>query len=229
MFNSNKRRRPVYTQTNSRNHNGFILKTVMVFIILAVIMVVGLTFRSLISNAKSSNIPKINESTSSKLSNANSNFKSNNQTATNPIVVNACSNNTISKIVIVSISARHLWACSLQTLDFNSPVVTGMDFLAADLTPTGNYTILDKKTDINLIGSDSTGSWDDHVSYWMGFLTNKYGQYGFHDATWRPASAFGNISPNSSNASHGCVECPLATAKWLYGWVQVGTQVQIIS
>ena len=172
---------------------------------------------------------RISESTHSKVSAAPSGEKVQNNTVTNPLIVNECNKNTISQVVIVSISQRHLWACNFQTLKYNSPVVTGMEFLAADLTPTGTYTILDKQTNIDLIGSDSTGSWNDPVSYWMGFLTDQYGQYGFHDATWRPNSAFGNVSPNSTNASHGCVELPLATAKWLYAWVQVGTQVQINS
>jgi lipoprotein-anchoring transpeptidase ErfK/SrfK len=61
----------------------------------------------------------------------------------------------------------------------------------------------------------------------MPFLDNQYGIYGFHDATWRPSSAFGNINPYSTNASHGCVECPLATAAWLYHWAQIGTAVTV--
>jgi lipoprotein-anchoring transpeptidase ErfK/SrfK len=104
-----------------------------------------------------------------------------------------------------------------------------MDFLAADLTPVGTYHIYAKSTDVYLKGSDSTGSWDDYVNYWMPFLDNQYGSYGFHDATWRPADAFGNISPASADASHGCVECPLVTAKWLYDWSQVGTTVTVES
>jgi lipoprotein-anchoring transpeptidase ErfK/SrfK len=63
----------------------------------------------------------------------------------------------------------------------------------------------------------------------MPFLENQYGSYGFHDATWRSASDFGNISPDSSDASHGCVELPLATAKWLYSWAAIGTTVTIKS
>jgi lipoprotein-anchoring transpeptidase ErfK/SrfK len=129
----------------------------------------------------------------------------------------------------VSVSQRHLWACSQSNVLYDSPVITGMQFLAADLTPVGTYHVYQKITNTTLRGSDSTGSWNDPVSYWMPFLDNQYGEYGFHDATWRPDSAFGNISPNSANASHGCVECPLATAAWLYSWVKVGTTVSIES
>lgn len=141
--------------------------------------------------------------------------------------VNNCASNTLDQAVIVSISQRHLWACQQSTVVYDSPVVTGISYLPADLTPTGTYHVYARETDQHLIGSDSTGSWDDFVYYWMPFLHNQYGTYGFHDATWRPANAFGNISPDSADASHGCVEMPLATAKWLYNWIDIGTTVII--
>lgn len=142
---------------------------------------------------------------------------------------NPCANNTLPQLALVSISQRHLWACDETTEEYNSPVVTGIEYLAADLTPVGTYHIFGKETDVYLKGCDSTGCWNDFVNYWMPWLTNQYGTYGFHDATWRQPDAFGNISDESSDASHGCVELPLATAKWLYGWAQVGTTVQIES
>jgi lipoprotein-anchoring transpeptidase ErfK/SrfK len=61
----------------------------------------------------------------------------------------------------------------------------------------------------------------------MPFLQNKHGTYGFHDATWRNNSDFGNIDPNSKDASHGCVELPLNASHWLYEWAPVGTTVTI--
>jgi lipoprotein-anchoring transpeptidase ErfK/SrfK len=63
----------------------------------------------------------------------------------------------------------------------------------------------------------------------MPFLNNQHGTYGFHDATWRPDNEFGTVSPDSSEASHGCVELPLATSAWLYAWAPVGTTVTIQS
>jgi lipoprotein-anchoring transpeptidase ErfK/SrfK len=144
-------------------------------------------------------------------------------------VATPCTGNALDERIIVSISARHLWACNQGTSAYDSPVVTGISYLAADLTPTGTYHIYEKETDQNLIGSDSTGSWNDFVYYWMPFLHNEYGTYGLHDATWRDPSAFGNISPDSADASHGCVEMPLATAKWIYNWSYIGTTVTIES
>ncbi len=142
---------------------------------------------------------------------------------------NPCASNNLNQLILVSISQRHLWACDYTAVEYNTPVVTGMQFLAADLTPTGTYHIYAKETNLYLTGHDSTGSWDDFVHYWQPFLYNQYGAYGLHDATWRSPSAFGNISPNSTNASHGCVELPLAASEWLYNWDSIGTTVTIES
>jgi hypothetical protein len=142
-------------------------------------------------------------------------------------VTTECTDNTLDELVVVSISERHLWACNASTVAYDSPVVTGMEMYPADLTPPGTYHVYAKETDLTLRGCDTTGCWNDFVNYWMPWLDNQYGQYGFHDATWRPDNAFGNISPDSTDASHGCVELPLATAKWLYNWAQVGTTVTI--
>ncbi|MGF7229527.1 MAG: L,D-transpeptidase family protein [Candidatus Saccharibacteria bacterium] len=140
-----------------------------------------------------------------------------------------CDSNQLDKAIIISISKRHLWACETGNSAYDSAVVTGMENIAADLTPTGTYHIYGKQTNLYLNGSDSTGSWHDYVYYWMPFLNNQYGTYGFHDATWRAPTDFGNIDPYSDKGSHGCVELPLATAKWLFNWAAVGTTVIIQS
>jgi lipoprotein-anchoring transpeptidase ErfK/SrfK len=145
-----------------------------------------------------------------------------------PAPVNHCADNTLDKLALVSVSARHMWDCEGSQTVYDSAVITGMEFLAADLTPRGTYHVYGKTTDTTLTGRDSTGSWSDPVSYWMPFLHNQYGTYGFHDATWRPDSDFGKIDPNTPQASHGCVELPLATAKWLYAWAPSGTTVTIV-
>lgn len=139
-----------------------------------------------------------------------------------PLQPSICSTNKVSQAVIVNITKRHMWACSGTKQAYDAPVITGMQNYAADLTPTGTYHIYAKQTNLYLDGSDSTGSWHDYVYYWLPFLSNKYGVYGFHDATWRKSGDFGNISPYTNNASHGCVELSLAATTWLYNWVKVG-------
>ena len=175
--------------------------------------------------------PQVNAASvsSSKKSSSSSKSKTTARTASKTIAVNECAANTLPQLVLVSISQRHLWACGGTKVLFSSAVVTGIMTLPADLTPVGTYHIYAMQTNRYLTGTDSTGSWNDYVHYWMPFLYNQYGAYGLHDATWRPANAFGNISPYSSNASHGCVELPLATAAWLYNWVHIGTTVTIES
>jgi lipoprotein-anchoring transpeptidase ErfK/SrfK len=138
-----------------------------------------------------------------------------------------CASNTLDKQVFVSITDQHLWACDGTTSEYDSAVITGIAAHPDTLTPTGTYYVYGKYTDTTLKGCDSTGCWSDPVSYWMPFLHNQYGSYGFHDATWRDPSLFGNISPSSSNGSQGCVELPLATAAWLYNWISDGTAVTI--
>lgn len=138
-----------------------------------------------------------------------------------------CKDNTESKHVIVSVGERHMWACEQAKVVYNSPVITGMEFLPADLTPRGTFKVYAKQTNVTLTGQDSTGKWSDPVYYWMPFLDNQYGTYGFHDATWRANTDFGNIDPNSKDASHGCVELPLGASKWLYTWAPVGTSVTV--
>lgn len=49
--------------------------------------------------------------------------------------------------------------------------------------PICSYHVYGKQKDTVLTGSDASGSWNDPVSYWMPFLNNQYGTYGFHDAT----------------------------------------------
>jgi hypothetical protein len=142
---------------------------------------------------------------------------------------NNCADNTHGKLVLVSISQRHLWACEQTKTVYDSPVITGMSAYAATVTPPGTYHIYARQTNTVLTGSDASGSWNDPVSYWMPFLDNQYGIYGFHDATWRSNDAFGNVSSDSSDASHGCVELPLSSAAWLYNWAGTGTTVTIKS
>lgn len=155
--------------------------------------------------------------------------------------IDYCADNKLDQNIIISISKQHLWACTGSKSQYDSAVITGMELYPADLTPVGTYHIYAKSTDQTLAGSDSTGSWSDFVNYWMPFLDNQYGTYGFHDLTQtangsegRADSDFGNVDINApytaaKHGSHGCVELPLATAKWLYNWSAVGTTVTIQS
>lgn len=147
--------------------------------------------------------------------------------AADTVRTNYCAGNTEAKFIRVSVEKRHLWACEGEKLVRDSAVITGLRGHAETETPVGTYKIYAKAAGIRLTGSDSRGGWNYPVHTWMSFLDNQYGTYGFHDATWRPDSEFGSISPDSDKASHGCIELPLGHAQWLYNWAPVGTVLTV--
>ena len=143
---------------------------------------------------------------------------------------NQCAGNNFDKMIKISISQRHLWACEGEKVAFPSAVITGYQKLPETETPLGTYKIYAKQMDTVLTGSDGLGSWRMPVDYWMPFLDNEHGTYGFHDATWRKPSEFGNIDPfTSKKASHGCIELPLGQSKQLYEWSPPGTVLTVVS
>lgn len=134
--------------------------------------------------------------------------------------VTACTNNTRSKLLLISISAQHIWACEAGSLVNESAVTTGMTQApngVDDATPTGIWTIDSRQTNQHLRGSDVNGSWDDFVQYWIPFD----GPIGFHDASWQTIP-FG--SPlYQTEGSHGCIHLPISMMAWVYNWSTVGT------
>jgi hypothetical protein len=144
---------------------------------------------------------------------------------------NQCAKNLLDKLILIDISDRHLWACAGSKVAYQTPVITGIEQYDSTRTPVGTYHVYAKVTNTTLTGSDATGSWSDPVYYWMPFLDNQFGTYGFHDATWRNSKEFGTVDPykKGADASHGCVELPLGASKWLYEWSPVGTTVTVQS
>jgi lipoprotein-anchoring transpeptidase ErfK/SrfK len=144
---------------------------------------------------------------------------------TPPPPTTPCSDNTLAKTIIVSISQQHMWACAGSSVALDSAVTTGAYALSGvdDATPTGTFHIYSKQTNLYLTGSDIYGSWHDYVQYWMPF----YSDYGFHDASWQ-TFPFGG-SAYSTQGSHGCVHLPTDTAAWVYNWAPIGTAVTIKS
>jgi hypothetical protein len=139
-------------------------------------------------------------------------------------VIAGCSDNNAGKLLVVSVSQQHIWACDgTQTVN-DSAVTTGAnDALRGvdDGTPTGTFSIRSKVTDTTLRDCDINGCWDDVVQYWMPFD----GEVGFHDASWQ-TFPFGS-SEYHTNGSHGCVHLPTSMAAWVYGWASVGTTVVV--
>jgi len=83
-----------------------------------------------------------------------------------------CTGNTVSKLLLVSISSQHMWACERDTLVNQSAVTTGATQApngVDDATNIGTWHIYSKQINQHLRGSDVNGSWDDFVQYWIPF------------------------------------------------------------
>lgn len=87
----------------------------------------------------------------------------------------------------------------------------------APATPSvvGTYHINRKYTSDRMRGSNADGSlYDTPDVPWVSYFQ---GGYALHGAPWR--STFGYA------ASHGCINLPVSTAKWLFDWAPIGTPV----
>lgn len=140
---------------------------------------------------------------------------------------NYCSTNTQPKYILIDVSERHLWACEQGKTVYDAKVITGSLLHESTLTPPGDYKVYAKTTNTTLTGSDELGTWKMPVFFWMPFLDNQHGTYGFHDATWRKDSEFGGTDPATDKASHGCVELTKTDMAWLYNWADAGTPLHV--
>lgn len=122
------------------------------------------------------------------------------------------------RVVVISISYQHLWACRGRHLVLSTPITTGAT-ARGWATPTGSWRVYAKQREVNLVGA----SWNDHVHYWMPYS----GPYGIHDATWQH---FPEGSPKyTSRGSHGCTHVPLREMRQIFAWAAVGTRVTVRS
>lgn len=86
---------------------------------------------------------------------------------------------------------------------------------AATPSLVGTYYINRKYTKDRMRGSNADGSlYDTPDVPWVSYFQ---GGYALHGAPWR--SSFGYA------ASHGCINLPVSTAKWVYDWAPMGTPV----
>ncbi len=122
----------------------------------------------------------------------------------------------------VNLTTQHLYAWQDGQVIYDSPITSGATG-AGFPTVTGLFHIYDKRTNTHLIGYQygPEYDYDVFVQYWMAF----YQGFGLHDASWR----HGNFGGQDYyyGGSHGCVNLPLATAAFLYGWAPVGTPVWV--
>ncbi len=128
--------------------------------------------------------------------------------------ISSCGQNTYAKLLLVSISQQHMWACQ-GAQQVNSTAVTTGSMVNNDQTPLGSWRVQGKQTNRYLVGP----GYRDYVQYWVPFN----GDFGLHDASWQ-TMPFG--SPDwKTLGSHGCVHVPTPTMAWVYQWAEVGNTV----
>jgi lipoprotein-anchoring transpeptidase ErfK/SrfK len=119
------------------------------------------------------------------------------------------------KSVVVNLSHQWLYAYEGGVLVFDAPVSTGRDGFN---TPTGSYAIYAKVREQTMSGTIGGESYSvpnvPHAMY-------IYGDVAMHGTYWH------NMFGSGVRMSHGCINLPLNSAAWLYGWAPPGTPVQV--
>ncbi len=115
--------------------------------------------------------------------------------------------------VEVNLTAQHIYFYKDGKLVLESDCVTGKN----DGTPTGTYSFTYKERYATLKGENYSSP----VSFWMPFS----GNVGLHDATWRTQFG-GNLY--QAGGSHGCVNLPIKTAKYIYENIDAETAAVIV-
>lgn len=123
--------------------------------------------------------------------------------------------------VEIDLTAQHLWYYEDGTLKFQCDIVSGQTTSAARTTLPGVYKVWYKSTNYRLQGWNEDGdTWDSDCNYWIRVAIVGIG---LHDTVWRGNSFGGNIY--KYNGSHGCINMPLAGAKYIYDNVKTDTPV----
>jgi lipoprotein-anchoring transpeptidase ErfK/SrfK len=119
------------------------------------------------------------------------------------------------KSILVNLTRQWLYAYEDGVQVFSAPVSTGRDGME---TPTGNFAIY-SKTPLQTMDGVLDGK------YWIvpNVPNVMYinGGVALHGTYWH------NLFGTGARPSHGCVNLPLNSAAWLYGWAPVGTPVRV--
>lgn len=113
---------------------------------------------------------------------------------------------------------------------WETPIISGNPNTGG-ATPEGVWYVTNKQRNIKLIAVDKdpeTGKpeYESPVDYWIAFEGNLVG---FHDASWQPASYYGNNQVYLWAGSHGCINTPYDKVAQLWDILQVGDCVIVHS
>jgi lipoprotein-anchoring transpeptidase ErfK/SrfK len=148
------------------------------------------------------------------------NLSSNNNEANKTLIAQSkpsLSSDTPIKKIIVNTSEQRLYAYE-NGLIKNTFLVSSS--LKDGITPIGNHKILAKLPVVHYAWFYGSGSPDNYDLGWVPFNLRFYPHIYIHYAPWH--NNFGH------RMSHGCVNVSLENMKWIYGWADVGTEVQVI-
>ncbi|RAX22094.1 MULTISPECIES: L,D-transpeptidase [unclassified Actinomyces] len=93
--------------------------------------------------------------------------------------------------------------------------VTIVDGAAATPTVTGTYHVYLQYETQTMRGQNADGT--DYETENVPWISYFYAGYALHGAPWWSSWGF--------SASHGCLNMPVAEAKWIYDWAEIGTTV----
>ena len=115
-------------------------------------------------------------------------------------------------------------------LIWESPIISGNPNTGG-ATPEGIWAVTNKQRNITLVAVNKdpeTGKpeYESPVDYWIAFEGNLVG---FHDASWQPASYYGNREVYLWAGSHGCINTPYDKVAQLWDLIQVGDCVIVHS
>ncbi len=134
------------------------------------------------------------------------------------------------KHIIVSFEAQHVWVYEGPKVVLESAVTTGIRGAGPYGTDFGPMKVLHSDHPWKMHSPWPKGSiywYPDTMVQWTVFFTDS-GE-SFHDASWEADSQLGPGSQyDPSTRSHGCIHVPYSDARWLYGWADVGTPVDVV-
>ena len=122
---------------------------------------------------------------------------------------------TAGKSILVNLSKQWLYAYENGVQVFSAPVSTGRDGME---TPTGIFAIY-SKTPLQTMDGVLDGK------YWI--VPNVPNVMYIHGGVALHGTYWHNLFGTGARPSHGCINMPLNSAAWLYGWAPVGTPVRV--
>ena len=126
------------------------------------------------------------------------------------------------QVLAVSIACQAMTAYQGGAVFLSTLVTTGRPAYA---TPRGTSTILWKRSPWGVYRNYPSTYPVTEVTFAMAF--DNHGDL-FHDASWEPASEYGQVSTLTTNdASHGCIHVQRPALDDLYSWTKVGATVVI--